>query len=100
MRPAHADYISSKFNAAPILACGSSSLPEDAPPRLAQRIFFDWTAVATTFKLAAAADRSWRCLDAQNQLPNVIFAVSLAASIKDVIFQAQADEPDFFYHQI
>jgi putative transposase len=48
------------------------------------------TALAKIFKLAEAAEKSWRRLDGHNQLPKVILAVKFADGIEIVRPQAQA----------
>jgi putative transposase len=48
------------------------------------------TALALIFKLAEAAERNWRRLDGQNQLPELIFGVKFADGIEVVRSQAQA----------
>ena len=45
---------------------------------------------AMIFKLAEAAERSWRRLDGHNQLPKIIFDIRLADGIEVVRSQAQA----------
>jgi hypothetical protein len=42
------------------------------------------------FKLAEAAERSWRGLDGHNQLPKIILGVRFADGIEVVRSQAQA----------
>jgi len=48
------------------------------------------TALAMIFKLAEAAEKSWRRLDGHNQLPKVILGVKFADGIEVVRPQAQA----------
>jgi len=48
------------------------------------------TALAMIFKLAEAAERSWRRLDGHNQLPKIILGVRFADGIEVVRSQAQA----------
>jgi transposase-like protein len=48
------------------------------------------TALAMIFKLAEAAEKSWRRLDGHNQLPKVILGVKFADGIEVVRSQAQA----------
>jgi len=48
------------------------------------------TALAMIFKLAEAAERSWRRLDGHNQLPKVILGVKFTDGIEVVRSQAQA----------
>jgi hypothetical protein len=48
------------------------------------------TALAMIFKLAEAAERSWRRLDGHNQLPKVILGVKFADGIEVVRSHAQA----------
>ena len=48
------------------------------------------TALAMIFKLAEAAEKSWRRLDGHNQLPKVILGVEFADGIEVVRSQAQA----------
>ena len=48
------------------------------------------TALAMIFKLAEAAERSWRRLDGHNQLPKLILGVRFADGIEVVRPQAQA----------
>lgn len=48
------------------------------------------TALAMIFKLAEAAEKSWRRLDSHNQLPKVILGVKFADGIEVVRSQAQA----------
>ena len=47
------------------------------------------TALAMIFKLAEAAEKSWRRLDGQNQLPKVILGVKFTDGIEVVRSQAQ-----------
>jgi hypothetical protein len=48
------------------------------------------TALAMIFKLAEAAERSWRRLDGHNQLPKIILGVRFADGIEVVRLQTQA----------
>src|SRR6516165_8052297 len=48
------------------------------------------TALAMIFKLAEAAEKSWRRLDGHNQLPKVVVGVKFADGIEVVRSQAQA----------
>ena len=48
------------------------------------------TALAMIFKLAEAADRSWRRLDGHNQLPKIILGVRFTDGIEVVSSRAQA----------
>jgi putative transposase len=48
------------------------------------------TALAMIFKLAEAAEKSWRRLDGHNQLPKIISGVNFADGIEVVRSQAQA----------
>ena len=48
------------------------------------------TALAMIFKLAEAAEKSWRRLDGHNQLPKVILGVKFTDGIEVVRSQAQA----------
>ena len=48
------------------------------------------TTLAMIFKLAEAAERSWRRLDGRNQLPKVILGVKFTDGIEVVRSQAQA----------
>ena len=48
------------------------------------------TALAMIFKLAEAAERSWRRLDCHNQLPKIILGIRFADGIEVVRSQAQA----------
>jgi len=48
------------------------------------------TALAMIFKLAEAAEKSWRRLDGRNQLPKVILGVKFTDGIEVVRSQAQA----------
>ena len=48
------------------------------------------TALAMIFKLAEAAERSWRRLDGHNQLPKIILGVKFTDGIEVVRSQAQA----------
>jgi putative transposase len=48
------------------------------------------TALAMIFKLAEAAERTWRRLDGHNQLPKIILGVRFADGIEVVRSQAQA----------
>jgi putative transposase len=48
------------------------------------------TALAMIFKLAEAAEKSWRRLDGHNQLPKVILGIKFADGIEVVRSQAQA----------
>ena len=48
------------------------------------------TALAMIFKLAEAAEKSWRRLDGHNQLPKVILGVQFADGIEVVRTRAQA----------
>ena len=47
------------------------------------------TALAMIFKLAEAAEKSWRRLDGHNQLPKVLLGVKFADGIEVVKSQAQ-----------
>ena len=47
------------------------------------------TALAMIFKLAEAAEKSWRRLDGHNQLPKVILGVKFTDGIEVVKSQAQ-----------
>jgi putative transposase len=47
------------------------------------------TALAMIFKLAEAAEKSWRRLDGHNQLPKIILGVKLTDGIEIVRSQAQ-----------
>jgi hypothetical protein len=49
------------------------------------------TALAMIFKLAEAAEKSWRRLDGHNQLPKVILGVRFADGMEVVRSQHQAD---------
>ena len=57
------------------------------------------TALAMIFKLAEAAEKSWRRLDGHNQLPKIILGVRFTDGIEVVRPQAQALPPDPFRHQ-
>src|SRR5713226_6052154 len=48
------------------------------------------TALAMIFKLAQAAEKSWRRLDGHNQLPKVILGVKFADGVEVIRSQAQA----------
>jgi putative transposase len=48
------------------------------------------TALAMIFKLAEAAEKSWRRLDGHNQLPKLILGIKFADGIEVVKSQAQA----------
>jgi len=48
------------------------------------------TALAMIFKLAEAAERSWRRLDGHNQLPKIILGVRFTDGIEDIRSKAQA----------
>lgn len=48
------------------------------------------TALAMIFKLAEAAEKSWRHLDGHNQLPKLILGVKFTDGIEVVRPQAQA----------
>ena len=48
------------------------------------------TALAMIFKLAQAAEKTWRRLDGHNQLPKVILGVTFTDGIEVVRSQAQA----------
>ena len=48
------------------------------------------TALAMIFKLAEAAEKSWRRLNGRNQLPKLILGVKFANGIEVVRSQAQA----------
>src|SRR3982751_1093001 len=48
------------------------------------------TALAMIFKLAEAAEKSWRRLDGHNQLPKIILGVKFTDGIEEVRSQAQA----------
>jgi putative transposase len=48
------------------------------------------TALAMIFKLAEAAEKSWRRLDGHNQLPKLILSVNFADGIEVVRPQAQS----------
>ena len=47
------------------------------------------TALAMIFKLAEAAERSWRRLNGHNQLPKIILGIKFSDGIKVVRSQAQ-----------
>jgi hypothetical protein len=49
-----------------------------------------WTALAMIFKLAQAAEKSWRRLRGRNQLPKVILGVKFNDGIEVVKSQVQA----------
>ena len=55
-----------------------------------KRCLWNKTALAMIFKLAEAAERSWRRLDGHNQLPKIILGVRFADGIEVVRSQAQA----------
>ena len=59
-----------------LLSCHADKLTDDGRRRI--------------FKLAEAAEKSWRRLDGQNQLPKVILGVKFADGIEVVRSQAQA----------
>jgi hypothetical protein len=48
------------------------------------------TAIAMVFKLAQAAEKSWRRLDGNNQLPKVVTGVKFIDGIEDVSQQPLA----------
>ncbi len=48
------------------------------------------TALAMIFKLAEAAEKSWRRLDGHNQLPKIILGVKFADGVEVIRSQAQA----------
>jgi hypothetical protein len=48
------------------------------------------TALAMIFKLAEAAEKSWRRLDGHNQLPKIILGVKFTDGIEVIRSQAQA----------
>jgi hypothetical protein len=48
------------------------------------------TALAMIFKLAEAAERSWRRLDGHNQLPKLVLGVKFTDGIEVIRSQAQA----------
>jgi hypothetical protein len=48
------------------------------------------TALALIFKLAEAAEKSWRRLDGHNQLPKVILGIKFTDGIEVIRSQAQA----------
>jgi hypothetical protein len=47
------------------------------------------TALAMIFKLAEAAERSWRRLNGHNQLPKIILGIKFSDGIEVVRSQAQ-----------
>src|SRR6516225_5145786 len=55
--------------------------------------------LAIIFKLAEAAERSWRRFDGHNQVPKIIFGVRFADGIEVVRLQVQAAATDPFRHQ-
>ena len=57
------------------------------------------TALAMIFKLAEAAERSWRRLNGHNQLPKIILGIEFTDGIEVVRSQAQTAAPDPFRHQ-
>src|SRR5437899_12671333 len=63
----------------------SSSLQDCALSRTPNK-----TALAMIFKLAEAAEKSWRRLDGHNQLPKVILGVKFADGVEVIRSQAQA----------
>jgi transposase-like protein len=58
------------------------------------------TALAMIFKLAEAAEKSWRRLDGHNQLPKVILGAKFFDGIEVVRSQAQAAAPDPYVTKI
>jgi hypothetical protein len=57
------------------------------------------TALAMIFKLAEAAERSWRRLDGHNQLPKLIVGVKFTDGIEVVRSKIKPLPPDPFRHQ-
>ena len=57
------------------------------------------TALAMIFKLAEAAEKSWRRLNGHNQLPKIILGIKFTDGIEVVRSQAQPLPPDPFRHQ-
>jgi hypothetical protein len=57
------------------------------------------TALAMIFKLAEAAEKSWRRLDGHNQLPKVILGVKFADGIELSDRKLKSLPPDPFRHQ-
>ena len=55
--------------------------------------------LAMIFKLAEAAERSWRRLNGHNQLPKIILGIKFSDGIEVVRSQAQPLPPDPFRHQ-
>jgi putative transposase len=51
---------------------------------------FNQLSSGTIFKLAEAAEKSWRRLDGHNQLPKVILGIKFTDGIEVVRSQAQA----------
>ena len=63
---------------------------EPSPTRSRTRGQRTKTALAMIFKLAEAAEKSWRRLDGHNQLPKVILGVKFNDGIEVLRSQAQA----------
>src|SRR5213078_4764644 len=57
------------------------------------------TALAMIFKLAEAAEKSWRRLDGHSQLPKIILGVRFTDGIEAVRSEARSLPPDPFRHQ-
>ena len=61
-----------------------------SPHSALQGMSLNKTALAMIFKLAEAAEKSWRRLDGHNQLPKVILGVEFVDGIEVIRPQAQA----------
>ena len=62
----------------------------DSSPLMVGACLSNKTALAMIFKLAEAAEKSWRRLDGHSQLPKVVLSVKFADGIEVVRSQAQA----------
>jgi hypothetical protein len=57
------------------------------------------TALAMIFKLAEAAEKSWRRLDGHNQLPKIILGVGSPTELRSSSRKLKPLPPDPFRHQ-
>ena len=62
----------------------------DSGPLMVGACLSNKIALAMIFKLAEAAEKSWRRLDGHSQLPKVVLGVKFADGIEVVRSQAQA----------
>src|SRR6516165_2564297 len=68
---------------------GRSHLADLRNGRRARMSLSNKTALAMIFKLAEAAERSWRRLNGHNQLPKIILGIKFSDGIEVVRSQAQ-----------